>query len=458
MDENQLFQALSNVIFNAFKHSGGGQRSQVSVSVSLCSGKEWGEEGGKGFQGMEPRTCQDINTLINDINTNITPSSSSLLPSSHSPAAPFPPSLSFPPRSQKYLLFLVEDNGKGVPKEERTRIFDQYTVSSSEAQFSALSSLSLSSSSSPFPFIPQEGRKVKTGIKKGEPGLPEGAGLGLFISRRLIEGMGGGIGVTDRVDGGKGACFWITLPLNLINLEGEEREEGEEEEEEVEEGEGEGEGEGEEVVVVEEEEGVKVGEREKVGENGRGKRQRVGRGGKKGGKVGVGGRGRGRGGGRVRGREVPEFVVVIDDNDLNRMILCKMLARLGVGKVETFECPLEALERFGEEGFDKSAVCIFFFFFFFLLLLSLILPLPQIQLILSDLNMPKMSGLEFTRQYVATNSSSSLSTPICLFFFFFFFFLFPFSFFVLFFFLLTITTANNSGRHGRRKRTPNRRM
>jgi PAS domain S-box-containing protein len=42
----------------------------------------------------------------------------------------------------------------------------------------------------------------------------EGTGLGLSLSRALIEAMGGTIGYTPREDGSQGACFWIELPLS----------------------------------------------------------------------------------------------------------------------------------------------------------------------------------------------------------------------------------------------------
>lgn len=39
----------------------------------------------------------------------------------------------------------------------------------------------------------------------------EGAGLGLALCKRLVEGMGGSLGVES--EPGKGSCFWVKLPL-----------------------------------------------------------------------------------------------------------------------------------------------------------------------------------------------------------------------------------------------------
>ena len=44
-----------------------------------------------------------------------------------------------------------------------------------------------------------------------QPVLREGLGLGLSISRAVIEAMGGSMGVTSKP--GHGSRFWFTLPL-----------------------------------------------------------------------------------------------------------------------------------------------------------------------------------------------------------------------------------------------------
>ena len=39
----------------------------------------------------------------------------------------------------------------------------------------------------------------------------EGTGIGLGISKKLVEMMGGTLGVESEID--KGSCFWVELPL-----------------------------------------------------------------------------------------------------------------------------------------------------------------------------------------------------------------------------------------------------
>jgi signal transduction histidine kinase len=42
----------------------------------------------------------------------------------------------------------------------------------------------------------------------------EGAGLGLCISKKLMEAMNGAIGVESTVN--EGSCFWIEIPLAKV--------------------------------------------------------------------------------------------------------------------------------------------------------------------------------------------------------------------------------------------------
>jgi signal transduction histidine kinase len=75
-----------------------------------------------------------------------------------------------------FLRVDVRDNGPGVRPEHQEIIFDKFRQAGD----------------------PQSGK-------------PQGSGLGLYISRRIVEHSGGRLWVSSRP--GEGACFSFTLPL-----------------------------------------------------------------------------------------------------------------------------------------------------------------------------------------------------------------------------------------------------
>jgi signal transduction histidine kinase len=74
-------------------------------------------------------------------------------------------------------ILSIRDNGIGIPEGQQDRIFEQFTQLDSPT--------------------------------RGKPG---GSGLGLYISRQIIETHGGSIRVTSRE--GEGACFLVSLPAH----------------------------------------------------------------------------------------------------------------------------------------------------------------------------------------------------------------------------------------------------
>ncbi len=77
------------------------------------------------------------------------------------------------------LTVKVHDNGPGVPREQRALVFEKF--------------------------------------RQGGDALnrPQGTGLGLPISRQIVEHFGGRMGLRD--DTAQGACFWFTIPLTTPN-------------------------------------------------------------------------------------------------------------------------------------------------------------------------------------------------------------------------------------------------
>jgi len=80
---------------------------------------------------------------------------------------------------QRFLRFEVRDTGVGVPPAKRQEIFEEFVQADSS-----------------------HARKFG------------GTGLGLAISKRLVDAMGGEIGVDAAPEGG--SCFWFTLPIRAL--------------------------------------------------------------------------------------------------------------------------------------------------------------------------------------------------------------------------------------------------
>jgi CheY-like chemotaxis protein len=84
-------------------------------------------------------------------------------------------------RDRRFIRFEVRDTGVGVPEEKRKEIFEEFVQADST-----------------------HARKFG------------GTGLGLAISKRLVELMGGSIGVDPVPGGGSGSLFWFRVPAIVV--------------------------------------------------------------------------------------------------------------------------------------------------------------------------------------------------------------------------------------------------
>jgi len=156
-----LAELLQNVI--AANHQVAKRNKQVRINFQ----KDTKGAGKKGFYvaGHENRLGQVINNLLDNAISFVSEDNGEITVGLA--------------RNNSSIFFVVEDNGPGIQAENLDRVFERFYTDRAE-----------------------------------HDGFGQNSGLGLSISRQIIEAHSGSIEVTNRTDGVSGARFIITLPAD----------------------------------------------------------------------------------------------------------------------------------------------------------------------------------------------------------------------------------------------------
>ena len=156
-----LAALLQNVI--AANHQVAKRNKQVRINFQ----KDTKGAGKKGFYvaGHENRLGQVINNLLDNAISFVSEDNGEITVGLA--------------RNNNSIFFVVEDNGPGIQAENLDRVFERFYTDRAE-----------------------------------HDGFGQNSGLGLSISRQIIEAHSGSIEVTNRTDGVSGARFIITLPAD----------------------------------------------------------------------------------------------------------------------------------------------------------------------------------------------------------------------------------------------------
>jgi len=143
------------------------RKKSVDIRVVVDAGKG-GKKSAKAYivKGHETRLGQVINNLLDNA-VSFVPADTGLITIGLA-------------RNSSSVFLVVEDNGPGIEAENVDRIFERFYTDRAE-----------------------------------HDGFGQNSGLGLSISRQIIDAHGGTINVSNRTDGITGARFVVTLPADM---------------------------------------------------------------------------------------------------------------------------------------------------------------------------------------------------------------------------------------------------